>query len=567
MAGELMSVPNEEPTKDQIRAIVTADSRYYYRTIRRDFRSFYDRMNSGYFPLAENIYCWLNYDGRRPVCASCGSTKLGFEGPLTGFRKYCSGKCSANSTAVRQKYTATSLERFGVPNPRQASEPQAVFKKTMLQRHGVLHALQKREFLSKAVESNKKVDIKQVIAKRTATNLGRFGVPVASQNTSVKAKRAATSLQRCGFDTPLRDPARIAVTKAKKRQQFMDKLTVATGRVTVATPLFIEFNGVNGSDTKPIYYPWNCITCGRTFQGHLDCGFEPICPFCNDAPSTGEKELRDFITSLGVAFTTNDRKIACPQEIDILIEDRKLGIEFNGQWWHCDHKVHRLYHANKHAACQAKGYRLIQIFEGEWIRKRPIVQSRIRAMLGLNKTIYARQCIITKITSKDKRRFMETNHLQGDCQSSINFGLHDRDGRLVAAMTFGKTRFDKTCDFEMLRFANCLDTTVVGGASRLFKQFQQINPTASVVSYSDRRWNAGKLYTQLGFRFHHTSTPNYYYSLDRVELLSRQYFQKHKLVNILENFDHMMSESENMYAHGYIRLWDCGNDVFVWKPT
>lgn len=44
---------------------------------------------------------------------------------------------------------------------------------------------------------------------------------------------------------------------------------------------------------------------------------------------------------------------------------------------------------------------------------------------------------------------------------------------------------------------------------------------------------------------------------------SRNKYQKHKLKNLLENFDPKLSEIENMVNNGFDRIWDCGNKVFV----
>jgi hypothetical protein len=133
-------------------------------------------------------------------------------------------------------------------------------------------------------------------------------------------------------------------------------------------------------------------------------------------------------------------------------------------------------------------------------------------------------------------------------------------------MTFGKARFSNYHDFELLRYASNLCVNITGGASKLFAGFRKLHPTASVVSYADRRWSTGQLYHALGFNHLHTSTPNYFYSLDKLHLLSRQQFQKHKLASQLTVFDAQLSESENMYANGYLRIWDCGNDVFEFRP-
>ena len=71
-------------------------------------------------------------------------------------------------------------------------------------------------------------------------------------------------------------------------------------------------------------------------------------------------------------------------------------------------------------------------------------------------------------------------------------------------MTFCKPRKNlgqKTNDneYELLRFCNKLNTIIIGGANKMFKQFiKDYNPN-SVISYADRRWNTGKVYEKMGF--------------------------------------------------------------------
>ena len=42
-------------------------------------------------------------------------------------------------------------------------------------------------------------------------------------------------------------------------------------------------------------------------------------------------------------------------------------------------------------------------------------------------------------------------------------------------------------------------------------------------------------------------------------LENRMKFQKHKLNNLLENYDETLSERENMKNNGYLWIYDCGN--------
>jgi hypothetical protein len=58
--------------------------------------------------------------------------------------------------------------------------------------------------------------------------------------------------------------------------------------------------------------------------------------------------------------------------------------------------------------------------------------------------------------------------------------------------------------------------------------------------------------------------PNYFYiAKNQVRLESRNKYQKHKLVALLEDYDANLTESQNMFNNSYRRLWDCGNVVFT----
>lgn len=280
--------------------------------------------------------------------------------------------------------------------------------------------------------------------------------------------------------------------------------------------------------------------------------------------SNKEQELADFIKSLGVTIEQSNRTIIRPYELDIYLPDFNIAIEFNGNFWHTQNsgKKDKNYHKMKTQLCKAKGVALIHIFEYEWDLKQHIIKSRIENLVKQNSTrIYARNTTICQLTTADKRNFLEQNHLYGDTNSSINYGLLSRDSELIAVMTFGKSRYDKKYDYELLRFATKLHTTVVGGASKLFNHFLVNHSPIRVVSYADCKWSTGHVYNLLNFKFcGYTQQPNYVYVYppDYVPL-SRHKFQKHKLANQLNQFDPSLTEWQNMQNNGYDRIWDAGH--------
>ncbi len=300
------------------------------------------------------------------------------------------------------------------------------------------------------------------------------------------------------------------------------------------------------------------------------------CPKCVPKWSSSyERKIKEFIEPLGISYSTDNRKIITPKELDIVFDKYNLAIEIHGLLWHSfgtqgksytnnAHIEDKNYHLNKTIECEKKNIVLFQIFQNELddVNKFEIWKSMILNKLRKNEVIYARKCQIRELNNKEFKEFLDRNHLQGFVASSIKLGLF-YDSELVACLSFSKSRFNKNYDWEITRFCNKKFINVVGGFSKLLSYFRK-NWTGSIITYADKRYSNGDLYRKNGFIELKDSGPNYFYfTLKQLVLLSRVQFQKHKLKDKLENFDPSLSEAENMFNNGYRRIWDCGNKVFV----
>lgn len=293
------------------------------------------------------------------------------------------------------------------------------------------------------------------------------------------------------------------------------------------------------------------------------------CPICGNNMSLAEKEIEDYVKSFGIKTETKVRGILSNnKEIDILIPELNIGIEYDGLKWHSDEFKDKNYHLNKTEECKKLGIRLVHIFEDEWMNKKEIIKSIIRNIICKTENkIYARKCIIQNVNDNEKKEFLEKNHIQGNVNSQINLGLY-HDGELVSLMCIGKPRINlgrKTSledEYELLRFCNKLNTNIVGGASKLFKYFiTNYNPTLTT-SYCDYRWSIGNMYKALGFTLSHHSQPNYYYIIGN-NRKNRFKYRKSELIK--EGFDPEKSEKEIMEERGIHRIYDCGSLVYIWK--
>lgn len=129
-------------------------------------------------------------------------------------------------------------------------------------------------------------------------------------------------------------------------------------------------------------------------------------------------------------------------------------------------------------------------------------------------------------------------------------------------MTFGKSRFNRDYEWELVRFCSSRGHTIVGGASKLLAAFRREN-SGSIVTYADKRYSEGNLYFQMGFRLDGESDPSFgYYCFKDGNLYSRLKFQKHKLRSSPHYSDDLV-EYEIMRLDGYERVWDAGQYRFV----
>jgi hypothetical protein len=475
-------------------------------------------------------------------CQQCTKTKR----RNTNIKNHGVDNIFKNKEYIKQQ----TIKKCGVHNVGLLSEVKEKRKKTNLELRGVEYASQ---------DPNVKLKVQQ-------TNLNHRGVTNPFLCPVAREKARQTSINRIGVDHYWKSPA------AQERRKISNMLKYGVEYTAQAHLPFETIQLMNNSEYLMEQHHGNKFTIrkiaeilGVTPSG-LQLKFNKLgIPKLNFGQSQGERDIVEFLSTFNISITTNNRQVIPPLELDIFLPDHNIAIEYCGVYWHSELQgKDSRYHLNKTKLCNSKNIRLLQIFESEWQLQPDIVKSRLITMLGLNTIIYARKCKIVNISNIQAREFLNDNHIQGYVTASVNIGLQYND-TIVAVMTFGKSRFNKNIEWELVRFANIKGYTVVGGASKLFKYFTNNYTPQTVISYSDKRWNTGGLYLQLGFQHSHTSSPNFFYfKHGSNKLLSRQQFQKHKLKDKLEFFNTDLSAWQNMVNNGYNRIWDCGNEVFIY---
>lgn len=291
------------------------------------------------------------------------------------------------------------------------------------------------------------------------------------------------------------------------------------------------------------------------------------CPKCVETTSRPECLVYDFVKNIDTNAIQSKRDLISPYEIDLYSPKCNIAIEYDGLYWHNEKNVDRNYHLLKTEMCEKQGIQLIHIFEDEWMQNQELIKSRLKSLFGIiENKIFARKCTICSVSFIDSKNFLEKNHIQGNCTSKYRYGLYYND-ELVSLMTFGAKRKNlgsksEEDSYELLRFCNKLNTTVIGGASKLLKYFIKTHNPKEIISYCDRRWSQGGMYEKLGFKLDHVSQPNYYYVING-KRENRFKYRKSELIK--QGFDKDKSEHEIMLERKIYRIYDCGTKVYKWK--
>jgi hypothetical protein len=243
--------------------------------------------------------------------------------------------------------------------------------------------------------------------------LKKYGVEYVTQLDSMKEKSKKTLLDRYGVDNINKIPEIIQKRKKNNLKKWSvtdpivlnsirgDLNQIGINRIISNLPNEYSFLGkYKIEDKESYYYQIECPNGHKSdiikgiFYQRLKKGIE-ICNQCNTSiGSNGEQEVYDYISSIyNGPISRSNRKLIAPYEIDIVLSDLNICIEFNGDYWHST-KVNndKYYHLNKSILCKERGYDLLQIRENDWNIKKE--ETKRKLFNKINNIYYKNDLII-----------------------------------------------------------------------------------------------------------------------------------------------------------------------------
>ena len=537
----------------------------------------------------ERLYMFYNDLTERPKCLVCGN-ECTFFNIKTGYSLYCSRKCTSKSNLTKSKKEENAIKKWGVRNPAQSEVVKNKIKATNIEKYGVECVYQSEVVKNKIKATNiEKYGVEyslqcpEVRYKIKQTCKEKYGVEYVSQSKEFKDICKANSIEKYGAEHPLKSE----VVKQIARQKHKEKYGVeyVSQRPEVITKIVNSLRknhmvrdeniiGFTEDGQQIIKCPHSecnkClekyfITPGGIYYDRKRINAE-VCTRLlpiKSLISTFELKLQELLDKNNIKYITNVRNIIS-NELDIYIPSKNIAIEFNGIYWHCDKNKDNKYHFNKFTECKEKGIQLISIWEDQFVNKYDIVESIVFHKLGIsNYKVFARKCNIVKVKSKEAQTFYELNHIQGKCGATIHYGLEYKN-EIVAMMSFGKRAIGDSSGWELIRYCNKLNTTVVGGASKLFNNFIKEYSPDSITSWSSNDISNGGMYKMLGFKLINTSLSYWY--IKNLKRHHRSGFNKSNLLNkrIIDETD-TRTEFQIMDDMGYARIFDSGQSKWIWN--
>lgn len=298
--------------------------------------------------------------------------------------------------------------------------------------------------------------------------------------------------------------------------------------------------------------PYTCLINNNNSKGAI-----------SDINREFAKELESQGILVDYEFYLNEKSY------DMLIKGTNILVEINPTYTHSVLPTHWdlqagknqgrsvNYHLDRTVNAQDSGYRCIHVWQ--WDNKEKIIN-----LIKPKTKLYARKLQLKEISKQDANNFLDKYHLQNSCYgNSVNLGLYQNE-ELIQVMTFGKPRYNKNYQWELLRLCTKSEYYVIGGAERLFKYFIKTQNPESVISYCDISKFTGDVYTRLGFELVNQTKPQKIWS-NHTKYITDNLLRQRGADQLIGTHEGKGTNNEEiMIREGWYPVYDCGQKVFVW---
>ena len=516
----------------------------------------------------------------------------------TNLKKYGT-KSASQSEEVKKKIKTTNLEKYGVNCVLKNKEIRKRIKQTNIEKYGYAQSSKnekvknkiRNNYLSKTKEDKDRIaekrkqtcserygeeyitsvkKIQEKIAKtcfckygaRTymiseqgrseikQNNLEKYGVEYAIGSAQIQEKIRQTNMERHGYEYPMQDQSRRKEMEIKRKETNLKKYGT---EVIIHVPEFKDKSKKTSLEKYGVEYNClssNCINANRMVISKTNLRFQ--------------EKLNEFSIENNLEFKLN--RYSYDLKVDNIL------IEINPTYTHqssCKLPYFggylppkpSTYHQEKSQHALENGYFCLHIWD--WDDEDKIIE-----MLKPKSPIYARTLKIKEPSYEETGTFLDQYHLQGSCNGQeVRLGLY-RDDELIQIMTFGKPRYNKKYQWELLRLCTKFGYSVVGGAEKLFKYFITTYNPDSIISYCDNSKFKGDVYKRIGMNLKSYGHPSkHWFNLFTFRHITDNLLRQRGYSQLHNDKIHKKGECNEilMLEAGYLEIYDCGQSIYTWN--
>lgn len=347
---------------------------------------------------------------------------------------------------------------------------------TMQEKYGITNAMEKKEFrqaisntYSNQTKEEKQEKVKRIkqtklekygdenyhnIEQAKQTMQEKYGVQIGYQTEKSVQNRIKSSMEKYGVDNPFKS----SEVHKLARQRMKEKYGVETGLQSeqirnkaqlTNLKLYGNINAFRNKDIQQKQFNTIKEKYGVTYACQLE-------QCANSTPKTHSKPNERYT------------KLLKPDKTEVALENYRYDmlkgntlIEVDPTYTHNTYfnpfgiPKDKNYHLNKTEVAYKNNYKCIHIFDWDNYKK-------ITDMFINKKILYARNLKIKEVDVLKTSEFLNKYHLQNNCRGQeVRLGLY-KDNELIEIMTFGKPRYNKNYEWELLRLCTKPEYKVVG---------------------------------------------------------------------------------------------------------
>lgn len=456
--------------------------------LKRIYDKYYPYNITRYVKKNKELYEWvkLNGTGTRDIekiyslihpeeitIKQCGKI-MPLQTVTTGYKKYCTSNCKCfnveqsskmfmiqhNKTKeekkiILEKRKTTNKKRYGTEIVSQNEDIKNKIKETNLERYKVEYPMQSKEISNKVrtnwnnkteseltVIGNKRqktVETKYNVhhyfqsdefkKKSKETNLEKYNIEYVTQSEDIKNKIKETNLERYNVEHPSQNED----IKQKRKSSIKSKYNSHSFNISPETSNILT----NKENLEMLLKTKSPITISKELNVAHKVIYDwihkhKLTNYITPSSSLEENELFEYLRTIYHGKIEQNIRILDGKEIDIYFPELKIGIEYNGDYWHSDGKVDKNYHLNKYNIAKTKDIKLIQIIGSIWNNEKEKIKYNLKSLF--NKTIVS-DYKIQKISDEVCKLFFESKQHYNYKYSNNNIGLY-KDDNMIGCLSY-----------------------------------------------------------------------------------------------------------------------------------